>query len=336
LTRKAKFPAYVFGDESGRDDLFVATGFMGDPSAITKMAATYSFAAPAPSGEVGQHSLILTYKPRGPKGWAGLYWLTPANNWGKIKGAGFDLRKADQLTFWIRGEKGGEKISEVKIGGITGPYPDSDVLSYGPLKLTRQWNQYSIPLEGKDLRHIVGGFAIIFRRADNPFGATVYLDEIVFHNSEEEKLRREKPAQITSAPEQTQEEPAKKVVVLSPVSKLEEPFSKEIRFSSGKSVFSLADKATLDEIVALAKKYGNVPIVVAGHTDGTGGANVNLKISKIRAQKVSDYMIEQGIPSYRIVAIGYGESRPVATNKTPEGRNKNRRVEVLLKPRGMK
>src|SRR5205823_5926318 len=114
-------------------------------------------------------------------GWSGIYWQSPANNWGDRAGqAGYDLHDATRLRFWARGEKGGEKIHEVKVGGIVGKYPDSDVVTMGPIKLTKEWNEYTIDLTGRDLRHIIGGFAFFLRKYDNPAGATLYLDDIAF------------------------------------------------------------------------------------------------------------------------------------------------------------
>ena len=83
-----------------------------------------------------------------------------------------------KLTFWARGEKGGERIEEFKMGGISGPYPDSATASIGPLILTPEWKQYAIDLVGKDLSHVIGGFAWSANLDNNPNGCTFYLDEI--------------------------------------------------------------------------------------------------------------------------------------------------------------
>ena len=53
--------------------------------------------------------MLIRYSGVGRQGWAGIYWLSPANNWAKIKGAGYDLTKANRLTFWARGAKGGDR-----------------------------------------------------------------------------------------------------------------------------------------------------------------------------------------------------------------------------------
>ena len=125
--------------------------------------------------------LRVIYHPSGSKGWSGVYWQQPANNWGERGGqTGYDLRGAKRLTFWARGEKGGEKIHEVRVGGIVGRYPDSDVAKTGPITLTKDWQRYQIDLTGKDLQHIIGGFGFILNKYDNVGTVTFYLDDIAY------------------------------------------------------------------------------------------------------------------------------------------------------------
>lgn len=112
--------------------------------------------------------------------WAGIYWQHPPNNWGNQAKVGLNLTGAKKLTFWARGEKGGETLAEVKVGGIKGNFPDSDEASLKDIVLTDTWAPYSIPLEGKDLSYIIGGFCVVFSKDSNPNGASIYLDDIVF------------------------------------------------------------------------------------------------------------------------------------------------------------
>jgi hypothetical protein len=123
----------------------------------------------------------ITYTPRGGNQWAGLYWWDPPEaEWGNIDG-GFDLPCATKLTFWARGETGGEK-AEFKVGGLKGDYQDSlqPGLSTGPIVLTGEWTPYTLDLSGRDLSHIIGGFVWVTNKASNPGGATIYLDDIRF------------------------------------------------------------------------------------------------------------------------------------------------------------
>jgi hypothetical protein len=123
----------------------------------------------------------ITYTPRGANQWAGLYWWDPPEaEWGNIDG-GFDLSCATKLTFWARGETGGEK-AEFKVGGLKGDYQDSlqPALSTGPIVLTGEWASYALDLSGRDLSHIIGGFLWVTNESSNPGGATIYLDDIRF------------------------------------------------------------------------------------------------------------------------------------------------------------
>jgi hypothetical protein len=121
----------------------------------------------------------IVYRANGLQGhqWAGVYWQEPVNNWGQKTG-GFNVQRMSRVTFWARGEQGGEVIGEFKIGGIAGAHPDTGSASIGPVILTREWTQYAIDLEGVDLSKISGGFAWSASRVENPKGMTFFLDEV--------------------------------------------------------------------------------------------------------------------------------------------------------------
>ncbi|MEI8011036.1 MAG: hypothetical protein WCI27_00955 [Candidatus Omnitrophota bacterium] len=113
--------------------------------------------------------------------WAGMYWQNPPDNWGTRKG-GYNLTGASKLVFWAKGEMGGERIEEFRIGGLGGSqmYPDSDTAVIGPVILTKEWKEYIIDLRGKDLSYISGGFAWVTNVDANPHHCTFYLDNIRF------------------------------------------------------------------------------------------------------------------------------------------------------------
>ncbi len=90
----------------------------------------------------------------------------------------------------------------------------------------------------------------------------------------------------------------------------------------------------LDRIAQIMIKYPETAILVEGHTDSTGSETYNQQLSERRANSVMNLLVERGVPSGRISILGYGESRPVATNATPEGRQLNRRVEIRINPTG--
>lgn len=87
-------------------------------------------------------------------------------------------------------------------------------------------------------------------------------------------------------------------------------------------------------LASLARSLGDmaddVELLIAGHTDSVGTEDYNYRLSERRAQSAADYLMTRGIPPARINIVGLGESEPVASNETPEGRQLNRRVEVAI------
>jgi outer membrane protein OmpA-like peptidoglycan-associated protein len=89
-------------------------------------------------------------------------------------------------------------------------------------------------------------------------------------------------------------------------------------------------KKILQNVVELLKAYPKNKILVEGHTDSVGSDEYNLKLSQLRANEVKKFLVENGIEEERIEAKGYGKSKPIASNKTEQGRAQNRRVEILI------
>ena len=105
---------------------------------------------------------------------------------------------------------------------------------------------------------------------------------------------------------------------------------KFILFNTGKSTFKAGVTEKLDAIVDVMNTNPNANFVLEGHTDSTGSANVNSRISKARAMAVRDYLVKKGIATTRLDAQGFGEGQPIASNDTAEGREQNRRVVVKV------
>lgn len=99
-------------------------------------------------------------------------------------------------------------------------------------------------------------------------------------------------------------------------------------FASGSAKLLRSADKKLDEVVAAAKQYPDVKLEVSGYTDSSGNKAANQRLSESRAAAVKQYLVKKGVATDRIVAAGYADARPVADNKTKEGRAANRRVEV--------
>ena len=108
-------------------------------------------------------------------------------------------------------------------------------------------------------------------------------------------------------------------------------YARTINFSLGKSDFKQSAYPTLKAITAILKEYPAANFVVEGHTDSTGtNKNFNQLLSERRAQKVVDYLVENGVAADRLTSAGFGENNPIESNMTGAGRSANRRVEVKL------
>jgi OOP family OmpA-OmpF porin len=107
---------------------------------------------------------------------------------------------------------------------------------------------------------------------------------------------------------------------------------KGVNFDNDSAAIRADARPILDEAVTTLKRYPQLRVEVAGHTDDRGADAYNLDLSQRRAQAVADYLVEMGIDAARLVAKGYGESAPVADNSTASGRADNRRVELRILP----
>ena len=105
-----------------------------------------------------------------------------------------------------------------------------------------------------------------------------------------------------------------------------------ITFATDQSYITSGFHNTLNAIAQVMNKYEKTYLSVEGHTDSTGRDSYNMTLSQQRAQSVKDYLVNQQILSARISTRGYGETRPVASNDTANGRALNRRVEIQIVP----
>jgi outer membrane protein OmpA-like peptidoglycan-associated protein len=104
-----------------------------------------------------------------------------------------------------------------------------------------------------------------------------------------------------------------------------------IQFETGKDIIRKSSYGILDEVYVVMRENPEYSLSIYGHTDNTGDDEMNMALSLKRADAVKKYLVDKGVPESRIKEVkGFGETMPVATNDTAEGRTKNRRVEFKV------
>ena len=164
-------PYTIYGNASDTGDrLFAPSGWMGNTESLSYNDACKE------TPHKGETCIRISFTRT--DGWAGIVWQNPANNWGD-DGGGVNLTGAKQLSFWARGEKGGEVVA-FKMGLIKRdkPYFDTGTATLSNVALTREWKQYVLPLAGVNLSRIITGFSFSLAASKEPI--TFYLDDIVY------------------------------------------------------------------------------------------------------------------------------------------------------------
>lgn len=169
--KQVSIPLIVYAEDDDEKNAFTPSGWMGDINNVTLDKAC------ATSPHSGKTCTKITYQ-QGSQGWAGIYWQYPIKNWGMYPG--YYLSGAKLLSFWAKGEKGGEK-SIFKIGGIKDrKFEFHD--SFGPLvseviTLTADWQKFEIDLSSSDTSNLIGGFCWVTLPYSDSL--VVYLDDII-------------------------------------------------------------------------------------------------------------------------------------------------------------
>ncbi|MBI4846176.1 MAG: hypothetical protein HY810_06875 [Candidatus Omnitrophica bacterium] len=164
---------YVYSDKDSVVNSYYPSERIGDGESLEIDEADKE------NPQSGNTCVKIRYNATGVFGWAGIYWVNPSGNWGNEKG-GYDLRFAKKLTFWARGEKGGEHIAVFRFGGLKGSFSDSDNHGIGPVILTREWKEYTVDVSTRNMKHIIAGFSFAISKAFNRQGCIFYLDEIKY------------------------------------------------------------------------------------------------------------------------------------------------------------
>ncbi len=120
--------------------------------------------------------------------------------------------------------------------------------------------------------------------------------------------------------------PVIEAVVMEKVNKA----AQNIFFATGSSKLLQKSFKSLEEVASIMKENSSYKVSIEGHTDNTGGDELNQKLSESRAASVKEYLLTHGVDESKITSTGYGPSNPVADNKDAAGRSKNRRVEMKM------
>jgi hypothetical protein len=166
---KANLPLVIYDEGSNPSRPYIASGYEGNPSAI-KMDRNCT-----DDPHSGKTCWKVVYSAS--KGWGGVMWQSPANDWGNAPG-GWDLTGAKALTFWVRGQRGGELVT-FSYGGLVGKrFNDSSSGSLPNVHLTNAWRKYTIPVNGRNMSDIKSGFVWTVKAKSPP--VTFYLDDIQY------------------------------------------------------------------------------------------------------------------------------------------------------------
>lgn len=106
----------------------------------------------------------------------------------------------------------------------------------------------------------------------------------------------------------------------------------DILFATDSAVVRPDLQSDLRVLAGSLQRYPDTRVTVIGHTDSTGSAGYNQTLSERRASSVAAILRDSGVAAWRVTAVGRGQTQPVASNATPEGRQQNRRVEIIITP----
>ncbi len=161
---------YVYTEELSPKNIFAPSGWMGSTGNLGLNTNWQQ------NPYAGNTCTQVKYSSSKKFDWAGIYWQHPEGNWGNQ--TGMDLTGAKRLSFYVKGETGGEIIDKFIIGGITG---DSFEIELRNVRISSNWNEVIIDLDGHDLSNVSGGFGVVFSGNTD---VVIYLDEIRYERDE--------------------------------------------------------------------------------------------------------------------------------------------------------
>lgn len=194
-----------------------------------------------------------------------------------------------------------------------------DAISNNPIeaKITITDNSTGKKIETLKTNSATGKFLLSLTSGKN-YGITVEADGYLFH-SENVDIKNGGAFNMVN-----------KIIELKNIKKGSTIALRNIFFDSGKSILRSESNGELDRLVKLLKDVSSLKIEISGHTDNVGSESLNSKLSQDRAQSVVNYLTQKGISKSRLVAKGYGSSKPIASNNSSSGRQQNRRTEFKI------
>lgn len=150
--------------------------------------------------------------------------------------------------------------------------------------------------------------------------AYYYIDDVSLIEMEGAE-ETESPAYTANKDEETFEIPLPEVPMV----------LKNVLFNTNEAILLPPSYPEMDQLVSYMKTHPTMLIEITGHTDSSGKEPRNQEISEQRAKIVANYLVERGVEKFRVTAKGYGSLKPIATNKTKEGKLQNRRVEFRVR-----
>lgn len=207
-----------------------------------------------------------------------------------------------------------------RLRGVYGPARVVDQLAVGTVSTPANWSAYVGRLIGPNLRLVKGGQL----KVD---GNSVSLRGDVLNEGQRQQIAGD--IAVSLNPTYTVNNGLR--VQASQQGVLDAALADRIiEFESGKATLTPAGTAVLDGMTAALQKIKGVKVQVIGHTDNAGSRAGNLSLSQARAEAVKAYVVAQGVAGESIAVSGEGPDRPVADNRTPEGKARNRRIEFKV------
>jgi len=248
---------------------------------------------------------------------------------------GFSIGPDGETAYFVSNRTGKSKLYQVKLrpqDSLIKPYPIVTVLGRVTDALTGKPVQAEIFIDNLNEEQnktsvfsdsLTGNYILAVRRGSR-FGLQAVANNYLPHSER------------VSFPSQGPFDLSKLDMQLAPIEIGSATEFKNVNFETGKATLLTESKLELDRIAKFLKNYPKTKIEIRGHTDDRGSDALNMKLSQARANTVRSYLIQQGIKSSRLTAVGYGKTKPLVKGTDDASRAKNRRVDMIIKEKEAK